>query len=82
MENAPVNIERGLIEWAIDDLRRRLRADGGDCELVGVKDNQVMVRLTGACAGCRLSSVTIRGIQAHLSAKVGASLQVVPLPAA
>ena len=37
-----------------------LQADGGDCELVDFdSDGVVSLRLTGACQGCPLSSITL-----------------------
>ena len=35
--------------------------DGGDVELVGIDDNNVVtVRLTGACVGCPMSQITLK----------------------
>lgn len=36
-----------------------LQKDGGDVELVGVDKKKVKVKLTGACQGCRSSTVTL-----------------------
>ncbi len=44
----------------MDKVRPRLKADGGDVELVSVEDNIVKVRLTGACAGCPFSEMTLK----------------------
>lgn len=51
---------REKIEAALDKIRPALRADGGDVELVDVKDGVVTVRLTGACGGCPMSTMTLR----------------------
>ena len=48
------------IQIAIDRVRPALQADGGDVELVGVKDGVVSVRLTGACGGCPMASMTLK----------------------
>ena len=40
------------VEQALGDIRPALQADGGDIELIDVKDGVVQVRLQGACAGC------------------------------
>jgi NifU-like protein len=69
------------IEAAIEELRPYLRADGGDCELVDVDGDRVIVRLSGACIGCQSASVTIHGIQERLTAKLGRGLRVIPAPA-
>ena len=42
-----------IIESAIEELRPYLKADGGDCELVDVDGDRVMVKLSGACVGCQ-----------------------------
>lgn len=68
-----------LIEQAIEDLRPSLRADNGDCELVDIDGSTVYVRLSGACVGCQMASVTVSGIQARLSEKIGAPIRVVPV---
>ena len=39
------------VQAALDKIRPSLQADGGDIELVDVKDGVVSVRLTGHCAG-------------------------------
>lgn len=39
------------VQAALDQIRPALQADGGDIELVNVKDGTVSVRLTGHCAG-------------------------------
>ena len=48
------------IEAALDKIRPALRADGGDVELVDVKDSVVTVRLTGSCGSCPMSTMTLR----------------------
>ncbi len=48
------------IEEVLDQIRPHLRADGGDVELVDVKDGVVTVRLTGACHGCPMSQMTLK----------------------
>jgi NifU-like protein len=68
-----------LISSAIEELRPHLKADGGDCELVEVKDNTAFVKLTGACVGCQMASVTISGVQQRLVEKTGMPLRVVPV---
>lgn len=49
------------IEKVLNDIRPGLQADGGDVELVDVtEDGVVKVRLTGACAGCPMSTMTLK----------------------
>jgi len=48
------------IEQALAKIRPALVADGGNVELVEVKDGVVKVRLTGACSGCPMSQLTLK----------------------
>ena len=48
------------VEAALEKIRPSLRADGGDVELVDVKDGIATVRLTGACGSCPMSTMTLR----------------------
>ncbi|CAN5311108.1 Fe-S cluster assembly protein NifU [soil metagenome] len=68
-----------LIEETIEAIRPSLQRDGGDCELIDVDGNRVMVKLTGACVGCHLSAATIEGVQARLVEAVGVPLIVIPV---
>lgn len=53
-------VDEQLLEEVLDAVRPSLQADGGDCELVGVDaDGVVSLELTGACAGCSLSEMTL-----------------------
>ena len=47
------------IEKALETIRPALQADGGDIQLVSVKNGVVKVRLTGACGGCPMSGMTM-----------------------
>ncbi len=51
------------INEALNEIRQVLRRDGGDIELVGITDeNVVQVRLQGHCAGCPGAQMTLKGI--------------------
>jgi len=55
------------VKKALQDLRPRLQADGGDIELLGVENGVVKVRLKGACAGCPMSTMTLKmGVEQYL----------------
>lgn len=46
---------------AMDQIRPFLHADGGDVELVEVRDDAtVIVRLMGACSDCSMSVMTLK----------------------
>jgi len=68
-----------LIESAVEDLRPFLKQDGGDCELVDIDGDAVMVKLSGACIDCQMASVTISGVQERLVQKLGMPLRVIPV---
>lgn len=45
----------------LNEVRPGLQADGGDVELVEVTDDGIVrVKLTGACAGCPMSTLTLK----------------------
>ncbi|HEY83220.1 MAG TPA: NifU family protein [Dehalococcoidia bacterium] len=55
----------------LDKIRPQLAADGGDVELVEVSDGTVKVKLTGACAGCPMSALTLQmGIERILKQEI------------
>jgi len=56
------------IEASLSRLRIFLAIDGGDVQLVQIKDNGVVeVRLLGSCVGCPMSLMTLRaGIERAL----------------
>jgi Fe-S cluster biogenesis protein NfuA len=66
------------IEATLNTIRPSLQADGGDIELVSVKDGVVWVRLTGACGSCPMSMVTLRmGVEKILRKEVPEMTQLV-----
>jgi Fe-S cluster biogenesis protein NfuA len=50
---------RPEIEAILERIRPLLQADGGDIELVAVSDRKASVRLSGKCAGCPSSHLTL-----------------------
>jgi NifU-like protein len=49
------------VEEALDEyVRPFLRKDGGDLELLDIKDTLLYIRLKGACAGCGSSAQTMK----------------------
>ena len=66
------------IEEALAKIRPALQADGGDVELVGVDEGVVSLKLTGACNGCPLASMTLKiGIERVLKGQVPEVKEVV-----
>lgn len=60
------------VRAALEDVRPHLQVDGGDVELVDVTDEGVVkVKLTGACAGCPMSQMTLKwGVENYLKKKI------------
>ena len=66
------------VEEILNLIRPSLVADGGNVELVDVKDGVVSVKLTGACAGCPMSTMTLKnGIEQTLKERVPEVKEVV-----
>jgi len=62
---------REKVEAALEKIRPALQADGGDIELIDVTDGIVKVKLTGACAGCPMSTMTLKnGVERILKEQV------------
>ncbi len=66
-----VKVMREEVERVLGRVRPALQADGGDVELVDVDGGIVKVRLTGACGGCPMASLTLKnGIEAALKEEI------------
>ena len=66
------------VEKALDIVRPTLQADGGDVELVSVNDGIVAVKLTGACGGCPMATMTLKmGIERVLKEQIPEVKEVV-----
>ena len=69
---------REKVEAALEQIRPALLADGGDVQLVDVNEGVVKVRLTGACVGCPMATMTLRhGIERVLKEEVPEVKEVV-----
>jgi Fe-S cluster biogenesis protein NfuA len=66
------------VKAALEKIRPALQADGGDVELVDVKDGIVKVKLTGACGGCPMATMTLKkGIERVLKEQIPEVKEVV-----
>lgn len=66
------------VQKALDRIRPHLQADGGDVDLVEVKDGVVKVRLKGACGGCPMATMTLKsGIERTLKEEIPEVREVV-----
>ncbi|OGO03003.1 MAG: hypothetical protein A2Y91_05770 [Chloroflexi bacterium RBG_13_54_8] len=71
---------REKVEASLARVRPALQADGGDVELVDVRDGVVMLKLTGACGGCPMATMTLRnGIERVLKEDVPEVKKVVSM---
>ena len=62
---------RDRIQETLQELRPKLQADGGDIEFLGVDEGVVKVRLMGACAGCPMSTMTLKmGVERYLKERI------------
>jgi Fe-S cluster biogenesis protein NfuA len=70
--------EKDKVEAVLKQIRPALQADGGDIQLVGVKDGIVSVKLQGHCAGCPMSQMTIKnGVERILKEQIPEVKEVV-----
>ena len=59
------------VQKALEEIKPRIQADGGDIELVAVEKDTVKVRLQGACAGCPMAALTLKqGVERLIKARV------------
>jgi Fe-S cluster biogenesis protein NfuA len=66
------------VQKALDKIRPHLQADGGDVDLVEVKDGIVKLRLKGACGGCPMAAMTLKnGIERALKEEIPEVKEVV-----
>jgi len=69
---------REKVEAVLDKIRPALISDGGNVELVDVSDGTVQVRLTGACDGCPMATMTLKmGIEQILRQEIPEVKEVV-----
>lgn len=67
------------VERVLESIRPTLQRDHGDVELLDVEGKNIYVKLTGACTGCQMASMTLSGIQQRLVEELGEFVKVVPV---
>ena len=66
------------VEEVLEKVRPVLVRDGGNVELVEIDNGTVKVRLVGACAGCPMSTMTLKnGIERILKEEIPEVKEVV-----
>lgn len=59
------------VEKVLGTIRGALQRDGGDIELVDIKDSVVYVKLKGACGTCPMSTLTLKNwVEANLKREI------------
>ena len=80
MKLSPYQLSKRIETVLAEDVRPMLAADGGDVEIVDIKENLVYVELTGACASCPGASGTIQHVvEKTLRNKVDDALRVIQI---
>jgi Fe-S cluster biogenesis protein NfuA len=65
-------LDKAKVQAVIDKVRPSLQADGGDCELIKVREDGVVeVKLQGACGSCPMATLTLKaGIERVLKEEI------------
>ncbi len=65
------------IKEAIELIRPSLQNDGGDIQFVRTEGKKVFVKLQGACAGCMMAAMTLKGgVERMLKSEVDPDIEV------
>lgn len=72
-------ISKEKVVAVLDKIRPSIQADGGDVELVNIReDNVIEVKLTGACNGCPMATLTLKaGIERVMKEEIPEVKEVV-----
>ncbi|WP_457610271.1 NifU family protein [Lutibacter sp.] len=55
------------VEFALQEIRPYLEADGGNISLIEITNDTVSVQLEGACLGCSVNQMTLKnGVEATI----------------
>ena len=69
------------VQNALEEIKPKIQADGGDIELVAVENGIAKVRLKGACVGCPMSAMTLQmGVETHIKKQVPEIVKVEAVP--
>jgi Fe-S cluster biogenesis protein NfuA len=59
------------VEKVLEKIKVGLKRDGGDIELVEIKDTVVYVKLKGACGTCPMATLTLKNwVEANLKREI------------
>lgn len=67
------------IREALEQIRPNLQQDGGDIEFISFdEEGKVHVKLTGACGGCPMATMTLKqGVETYLKENIPEVKEVV-----
>ncbi len=69
------------VKDVIEKVRPSIKLDGGDIELVAIKEGVVYVQLQGACVGCGSAGTTIKfGVERQLKTLIHPEITVMSVP--
>jgi Fe-S cluster biogenesis protein NfuA len=64
-------ISKEMVEGVLEKIRVGLRSEGGDIDLIDIKENVVYVKLTGACGTCPMSTLTLKNwVEANIKREI------------
>lgn len=65
------------IRAKLDELRNMLKADGGDLDIVSIKEKSVRLKLKGACGCCPHATATVKqGLERILREEIDPDITV------
>ncbi len=67
------------VKECLEHIRPQLQADGGDLEFIELRSGgKVVVKLTGACGSCPMSTMTLKhGVERMLKDKIPEVTEVI-----
>ncbi|MEA1986557.1 MAG: NifU family protein [Candidatus Marinimicrobia bacterium] len=65
-------VDQIKVNEVLNSIRPALQMDGGDVELINVRDDNVIeVKLKGACGGCPMATMTLKmGIEREMQKQI------------
>lgn len=70
-----------VVEQSLEKVRPMLVSDGGDMQLLAIRDGRVFIQFQGACNGCAASGQTLKyGIERQLKVDIHPDIEVLNVP--
>ncbi len=72
---------RPAVESVIEKVRPSIKLDGGDIQLIDIRNGMIYVQLQGACVGCASSGTTLKyGVEKQMRTLIHPELTVMNVP--